>query len=171
MPLDEEAVAQIYRDHAPLLRRLVLRATGDPQQAEDIVQEVILRVWRQAPPTTHLRAYLTQSARNLVIDDYRAAQRRPQASGTTPEHHMTEQHAAVRAPEEIDRALDQLLIHEALSQLSSQHRDVVVALHYQRLTVAEAAERLDVPEGTVKSRAYYALRHLRSVLDEMGVTQ
>ena len=62
-------------------------------------------------------------------------------------------------------------MHEALSQLSSQHRDVVIALHYQRLTVAEAAERLDVPEGTVKSRAYYALRHLRSVLDEMGVTQ
>ncbi|MGB8382348.1 MAG: sigma-70 family RNA polymerase sigma factor [Dermatophilaceae bacterium] len=171
MPLDEEAVAQIYRDHAPLLRRLVLRATGDPQQAEDIVQEVILRVWRQAPPTTHLRAYLTQSARNLVIDGYRASQRRPQESGTPPEQHMTGHHAAFRAPEEIDRALDQLLMHEALSQLSSQHRDVVIALHYQRLTVAEAAERLDVPEGTVKSRAYYALRHLRSVLDEMGVTQ
>ena len=120
MPLDEEAVAQIYRDHAPLLRRLVLRATGDPQQAEDIVQEVILRVWRQAPPTTHLRAYLTQSARNLVIDDYRAAQRRPQGSGTDPEQHMTEHRAAPRAPEEIDRALDQLLMHEALSQLSSR---------------------------------------------------
>jgi len=169
MPLDEEAVAQIYRDHAPLLRRLVLRATGDPQQAEDIVQEVILRVWRQAPPTTHLRAYLTQSARNLVIDDYRAAQRRPQQTGGTPDERVA-QHVA-RAPEDIDRALDQLLMHEALSHLSSQHRDVVVALHYQRLTVAEAAERLDVPEGTVKSRAYYALRHLRSVLDEMGVTQ
>ncbi len=169
MPLDEEAVAQIYRDHAPLLRRLVLRATGDPQQAEDIVQEVILRVWRQAPPTTHLRAYLTQSARNLVIDDYRAAQRRPQKAGGTSEEYPIDH--VVRAPEDIDRALDQLLMNEALSHLSSQHRDVVVALHYQRLTVAEAAERLDVPEGTVKSRAYYALRHLRTVLDEMGVTQ
>ena len=168
MPLDEEAVAQIYRDHAPLLRRLVLRATGDPQQAEDIVQEVILRVWRQAPPTTHLRAYLTQSARNLVIDDYRAAQRRPQQAGGTSEHAVDQ---VARAPEDIDRALDQLLMHEALSHLSNEHRDVVVALHYQRLTVAEAAERLDVPEGTVKSRAYYALRNLRSVLDEMGVTQ
>jgi RNA polymerase sigma-70 factor (ECF subfamily) len=167
MPLDEDAVAQIYRDHAPLLRRLVLRATGDPQRAEDIVQEVILRVWRQAPPTTHLRAYLTQSARNLVIDEHRAAQRRPQEHGELQE---TEQHAP-RAAEDIDRALDQLLMIEALSHLSSQHRDVVVALHYHRLTVAEAAERLDVPEGTVKSRAYYALRHLRSVLDEMGVTR
>jgi RNA polymerase sigma-70 factor (ECF subfamily) len=169
MPLDEDAVAEIYRDHAPLLRRLVLRATGDPQRAEDIVQEVILRVWRQAPPTTHLRAYLTQSARNLVIDEHRAAQRRPQEhrGELGPE---AEQHAP-RAAEDIDRALDQLLMIEALSHLSSQHRDVVVALHYQRLTVAEAAERLDVPEGTVKSRAYYALRHLRAVLDEMGVTR
>lgn len=168
MPLDEDAVAQIYRDHAPLLRRLVLRATGDPQRAEDIVQEVILRVWRQAPPTDHLRAYLTQSARNLVIDEHRAAQRRPREQRELTEG--AEQYGP-RAPEDIDRALDQLLMIEALSHLSSQHRDVVLALHYHRLTVAEAAERLDVPEGTVKSRAYYALRHLRSVLDEMGVTR
>ncbi len=170
MPLDEEAVAQIYRDHAPLLRRLVVRATGDPQRAEDIVQEVILRVWRQAPPTDHVRAYLTQSVRNLVIDEHRAAQRRPQESGADVDEHQARS-LAPGARDDIDRALDQLLLHEALAHLSTEHRAVVVALHYHRMTVGEAAERLDVPTGTVKSRAYYALRHLRAVLDEMGVTR
>ena len=72
---------------------------------------------------------------------------------------------------QIDRALDRVLVEEALARLSAEHRDVVRALHYERQTVAETAGRLGVPEGTVKSRAYYALRHLRVVLDEMGVTR
>ena len=49
MPLDDEAVAEIYREHGPMLRRVVWRATSDPNRVEDIVQEVILRVCRQAP--------------------------------------------------------------------------------------------------------------------------
>ena len=48
---------------------------------------------------------------------------------------------------------------------------MVVALYYQRLSVAEAADHLGIPAGTVKSRAFYAVRSLRTVLDEMGVTQ
>ncbi len=48
---------------------------------------------------------------------------------------------------------------------------VVRALHYRRLTVTEAAAELGLPPGTVKSRAFYAVRHLRAVFDEMGVTR
>lgn len=165
MPLDEQAVAQIYREHAPMLRRLVTHATGDAQRAEDVVQEVILRLWRQAPAVDNVRAYLAQSVRNLLVDQYRAAARRPQESaldGMPP---------AADPVAQIDRALDRVLVDEALARLSVDHRDVVQALHYERQTVAEAARRLGVPEGTVKSRAYYALRQLRVVLDEMGVTR
>ena len=58
-----------------------------------------------------------------------------------------------------------------MGRLQPDHRAVVVALYYQRFSVAEAADNLGIPAGTVKSRAFYAVRSLRAILDEMGVTQ
>src|SRR6478736_4915225 len=82
MPLDEDVVAAIYRDHGPALRRFVLGACHDPQQADDVVQETVLRVWQQAPQITgSLRSYLFRTARNIMIDNYRRAQRRPLETG------------------------------------------------------------------------------------------
>ena len=162
MPLDEEAVEAIYREHGPMLRRVVWRATSDVDRVDDIVQETILRVWRQAPDAESLRAYLITTARHLIVDQHRAAGRRPQ------------QTRLVDIPSDetpLDRALDQVLVEEALSRLQPAHREVVACLYYERLTVAEAAERIGVPDGTVKSRAFYAVRNLRSILDEMGVTR
>ena len=71
----------------------------------------------------------------------------------------------------IDRALDQVLVEEALARLQPTHREVISCLYYERLSVAETANRVGVPEGTVKSRAFYAVRSLRVILDEMGVTR
>ena len=78
MPLDEDVVESIYREHGPALRRFVLSASRDPQLAEDVVQETVLRVWQHAPEVTgSLRSYLFRTARNIMIDNYRRAQRRP----------------------------------------------------------------------------------------------
>ncbi|MEO7233969.1 MAG: sigma-70 family RNA polymerase sigma factor [Lapillicoccus sp.] len=173
MPLDEAVVADIYREHAPLLRRFVGRSIVDPTRAEDVVQEVILRVWKQAPEVTSMRAYLLQTARNMLIDMHRAAGRRVvEVSADRDDDSRARLDPRVPNPEvEIDHALDQILVEDALARLQPDHRAVVVALYYQRLGVAETAVRLGVPVGTVKSRAFYAVRSLRVILDEMGVTQ
>jgi RNA polymerase sigma-70 factor (ECF subfamily) len=164
MPLDEDVVASIYRDHGAALRRFVLSASHDPQLAEDVVQETVLRVWQHTPEITgSLRSYLYRTARNIMIDNYRRARRRP---AETLESGLTEP-AAV--PERVDELLNRVLVEEALLRLSKEHRDVLVALHYRRFTVNEAAVQLNIPSGTVKSRAYYAVRALRAILDEMGV--
>ncbi len=167
MPLDEDAVAALYREHGPLVRRIALRATGDAQIAEDLVQEVVLRVWRQAPQTDNLRGYVAQATRNLIVDRYRAAGRRPAEAGELNPAGP----AAAGAVDEVDRALDGILVEAALARLSREHLAVIRLLHYRRLTVAEAATALGIPAGTVKSRAFYALRQLRVVLDEMGVSR
>jgi RNA polymerase sigma-70 factor (ECF subfamily) len=60
-------------------------------------------------------------------------------------------------------------MEEALLRLSTEHRDVLVALHYRRCTVAETAAELNIPAGTVKSRAFYAVRALRTIREELGV--
>ena len=73
--------------------------------------------------------------------------------------------------DEFDRLLLRVVMEEALARISTDHRNIILALHYQRLTAAEAAQSLGIPLGTVKSRAFYAAKALRSVLDEMGVGQ
>jgi RNA polymerase sigma-70 factor (ECF subfamily) len=164
MSLDEDVVAAIYREHGAALKRFVLSASHDPHSADDVVQETVLRVWRQAPQITgSLRSYLFRTARNIMIDNYRKAQRRPrEAAGNDlagPES----------GAERVDELLDRVLMEEALRRLSAEHRDVLVALHYRRHTVQEASAMLNIPNGTVKSRAFYAVRALRTILDEMGV--
>jgi len=61
-------------------------------------------------------------------------------------------------------------VAEAVAQLSPAHQDVIRECFFQGRSVAEAAERLGVPAGTVKSRTHYALRALRGALVQMGVT-
>jgi RNA polymerase sigma-70 factor (ECF subfamily) len=164
MSLDEDVVAAIYRDHGTALKRFVLSACRDPQLADDVVQETVLRVWQQAPEITgSLRSYLFRTARNIMIDNYRKAQRRPRE--------VTERDAVdpVDPAERVDELLNRVLMEEALLRLSIEHRDVLVALHYRRYTVQEASKSLNIPSGTVKSRAFYAVRALRTILDEMGV--
>ena len=164
MSLDEDVVAAIYRDHGAALRRFVLSACRDPQLADDVVQETVLRVWQQAPEITgSLRSYLFRTARNIMIDNYRKSQRRPQEA----EERDLADPAEVTG--RVDDLLTRVLMEEALLRLSHEHRDVLVALHYRRFTVNEAAVQLNIPSGTVKSRAFYAVKALRTVLDEMGV--
>lgn len=165
MPLDEQTVAEIYRDHAPALRRFAMGMSATPAQAEDVVQETILRIWQQDPRiTTSMRSYLFRTARNIIIDNFRRQQRRPQQaqSGEPEQLAATVGH--------VDGLLTKVLMEEALARLSAEHRDVIVALHYRRCTALEAAGQLQIPVGTVKSRAFYALKSLRGILDEMGVT-
>ncbi|MFF2246364.1 sigma-70 family RNA polymerase sigma factor [Arthrobacter sp. NPDC058130] len=167
MPLDEDVVAAIYRDHGMALKRFVLSASRDPHLADDVVQETVLRVWQQAPQITgSLRSYLFRTARNIMIDNYRKAQRRPQEAG---ERDVPDAPDSVGGAGRIDDLLNKVLMEEALLRLSAEHREVLVALHYRRCTVQEASAQLKIPSGTVKSRAFYAVRALRTILDEMGV--
>ena len=120
-----------------------------------------------------MRAYLLQTTRNILIDMHRAAGRRVTevAEDRDDDSRARVDPRATNPVVEIDRALDQILVEDALARLQPDHRAVVVALYYRRLTVSEAAAVLGIPAGTVKSRAFYAVRSLRAILDEMGVTQ
>ena len=70
---------------------------------------------------------------------------------------------------ELERLVDRSLIADSVRSLSSEHRGVLIAAYWDRLSTREISERLHIPEGTVKSRLFYALRILRSSLDERQV--
>lgn len=161
----ERLLRALYAEHGGPLLGYVLRLTeGDRQQAEDVVQETLLRAWRhpEALDGRPIRPWLFTVARNLVIDAYRARQARPPEAGEAGL-------AAVPARDDIGRVLESWTFAEALADLSQEHRSVLIETYYHGCSVDEAAAALGVPPGTVKSRSYYALRALKLALEERGL--
>jgi RNA polymerase sigma-70 factor (ECF subfamily) len=164
---DEELMTALYTEHYGVLLGFVSKYVRDRHRAEDLVQETLLRAWRHIDQIDtdqrSTRAYLLTIARNCVTNAWRAEQRRPQ---------LVEGEAVIASapsPESVDTLIEGWLVAEALDRLSGDHRAVVQSLYYEGRTVADTAKRLALPEGTVKSRAYYAVRALRVAFEEMGV--
>jgi RNA polymerase sigma-70 factor (ECF subfamily) len=165
---DDELVRVLMEEHGDALFAHALRLVGgDRQQAEDLVQETMLRAWRHPdlidPERGSVRAWLFTTARNLSIDAWR------RRSSRVPEV-ITDTLPEPANDDEADRAVESWLIADALAKLTPSHRQVLVECFYRGRSVADAAVRLGVPPGTVKSRTHYALRALKLVLAEMGVT-
>ncbi|WP_107471187.1 sigma-70 family RNA polymerase sigma factor [Streptomyces monashensis] len=168
---DEELIRTLYAEHAGPLFHYVLRLTsGDRQWAEDVVQETLLRAWRHPtafePRRGSARAWLFTVARHLVIDAHRARLARPAETGGDALDRVAEQTAG---EDRIEQALQSWAVADAVRTLSADHRAVLVETYYRGRTMAEAAEVLGVPLGTVKSRTYYALHALRLALQERGI--
>jgi RNA polymerase sigma-70 factor, ECF subfamily len=161
----EQPIEILCRVHSPRLLNYLVRLTlGDRRQAEDVLQETLLRAWQQlrkhpAQPES-LQPWLYTVARRLVIDHIRARGARPaEVLGNDLR----------QVPEEvdpIDRMLVQRTMREALLRLTPEQRAVLIELYFQGASPKETADRLGIPIGTVKSRAHYALRALRAFIDE-----
>ncbi|MDF3301693.1 sigma-70 family RNA polymerase sigma factor [Streptomyces tropicalis] len=160
----EHELAALQREHGRTLFALLLRlCDGDRQRAEDLLQETLVRAW-QHPEALHadafdsVRPWLLTVARRLAIDARRARQARPPEVADADLDHVRV------IADHAERSAAALDVREAVKTLTPGHREVLVLVYFQGASVAEAAEALGIPPGTVKSRAYYALRALRRIL-------
>ena len=156
-------MAELYDLYAEALVKFLLRLTlGNRQAAEDMLQETLLRAWQNLDKLPEdlgsLRGWLFTVARRVAIDAGRAKMARP------VEVTMTDRVREPVGPDLAEHVAAAQTIREALHRLSPDHRSVLVELYYRGSSTAEAARRLGVAEGTVKSRAHYALRSLSAMI-------
>jgi RNA polymerase sigma-70 factor (ECF subfamily) len=167
----EAALAEAYRRHGDAAFGLALRVVSDRSLAEELVQEVFVRLWnepeRYDPGRGTLRSFLMASVHSRAIDVVRSESSR---------RAREERHRRVQAEPDYDleREVVELTlaehVREALEVLSDDERRAIELAYLGGYTYREVAVLLEQPEGTVKSRIRVGLRRLRDVLLESGIT-
>jgi RNA polymerase sigma-70 factor (ECF subfamily) len=157
----EEMVTQLYIDHGSFVLSYVNGLLKDRHLAEDVVQETMLRAWRHCAQFStekgSVRGWLTKVAHNIAMDKIRMRKSRPaEVSAEAAPEALVEDHA--------DVVVTAVHVRQALARLSPGQREVLEQVYLNGLTARETAARLGIPEGTVFSRSYYALRTLRQAL-------
>ncbi|MFJ3672502.1 sigma-70 family RNA polymerase sigma factor [Streptomyces sp. NPDC090106] len=151
----------IMREHRDSLVSYAEKMLGDHGLAEDIVQETIIRAWRNSDRLLgmdgSIRGWLFTVTRHLVIDWVRKPHARREVVGVT----YTDPVSGADGTEGVH---DALVVRPLLRRLSPEHRAVLVHIYLCDRSIHETAGILGVPAGTVKSRQHNALRKLRSVV-------
>jgi RNA polymerase sigma-70 factor, ECF subfamily len=167
----QDALAEAYRRHAGAVFGLAKRLLNDQARAEEIVQEVFLRLWndpdRFDPDRGSLRSYLLAHCHGRSVDVIRS-----ESSRRAREDRDAKATAEVGydvSHEVWDMALAGH-VRDALGRLPDGERQAIELAYFGGRTYREAADELGEPEGTVKSRIRAGLKRLRSDLTESGVT-
>jgi RNA polymerase sigma-70 factor, ECF subfamily len=164
---EPEAIAAIYDRYGSLVYSLFLRTTRDQSIAEDLVQELFLRIWNRAGDFDRSRGSLTvwilSIARNMGIDYLRSAH----AKFNTKLQPIDTAAEMPRGPveREPESAIDQdRAVQAAMAQLSQKQKVVLELAYFEGFSQTEIAERLQEPLGTVKSWTRSALQSLRTAV-------
>jgi len=172
---DPGAMRAFYEHHATQLYRFALARLGDAQEAEDVVQETMLAVWRGAAAyrgEARPRTWLFGICRNKVAERLKGRRATPRplrwgeggsvAVGGAPSGLPL---GAVSGTAPAAAGEEALEFREAFAHLSGEHRELLLLVFHYGFTQEETAEILRIPVGTVKSRTYYARRRLKEALE------
>jgi len=165
---DASAVDELYDRHAPLLLGLILQIVRDRNDAEDVLQEVFLRVWQRAdsynPALGSPSAWLCRVARNRAIDRVRA--RRGNSALTAEQAGADEWRDEGVSPEQAAMAWsDGRRLGAALEALAPEERTLIESAYFEGYTQSELAVRFGLPIGTVKARIRRGVLALRERLE------
>ena len=162
------------RRHTRRVYNLCYRFTGNRATAEDLSQEVFIRVYRTLPSYQSTQGafatWLTSVTRNLLVDHYRRTRRDRLTDSIDSLPQLGQQPSPTRTPDRLAQATElSARVQLGLARLSPELREAVILRDLQGLEYAEIRAVLQVPEGTVKSRINRGRIELARILEEMGV--
>ena len=170
---DRMTFAQVHREHAPSVHRTAVRILRDHGRADDVTQEVFLRVWTNPRAFDHRRgdlgAYLRMMARSRAIDLWRQINApssplivdggRDEGPARSADQDLTEM---------VERRTESTALRRAVRELPPDQRDALVLFYWGGMTSEEIARSVGVPLGMAKSRIRLALARLRRCPEALG---
>jgi RNA polymerase sigma factor (sigma-70 family) len=167
------ALDALFERHAGAIRRHLLHIVRDEHAAEDLLQEVFLRVWTRAEQWNGqgaFKGWLFRIATNIALNHLRSQRRRPQQPLETAEELEGENNPETPAwlidnaslgPDQALEASEQSSrLQQIIRDLPEDKREVFRLVHQMEMSLREAADELGIPEGTAKSRLHYARARL-----------
>ncbi|HFA51144.1 MAG TPA: sigma-70 family RNA polymerase sigma factor [Bacteroidetes bacterium] len=158
---DKKGINGLYQNHSRLLFGVILRIVKKQDIAENVMQEVFLKIWQNIesynPSKGYFLAWAMNIARNAAIDmvrskAYRKEQRTDEVVPSTAQQFSTEM------------KVGHIGVREVVATLDPKYKTLIDLLYFEGYTQVEVAEELDIPLGTVKSRVRKAFSELRSLL-------
>lgn len=166
---EQKALSELYDRYSRPVYSTGMRLLGDASLAEELVQDVFLRVWRRAetfePSRGGFSSWLYSISRNRAYDLHRQQSVRPASSGPD----ALEREPAAPTPDlDPQSRVDGWDLARSLALLPAQHRKILTMAYYEGLTQTEISSQIGLPLGTVKTRVAAALKCLRSVMPDVG---
>ena len=166
----EVALAEVYRRHGGAVYGLARRVLNNESEAQDVTQEVFLRLWNQPdrfdPGRGTLRSFLLAQSHARAVDTIRSLNARRAREAKDAQRTASAQYDM--SHEAWDLALaDKVSV--ALAELPKEERRAIELAYFEGRTYVEVAELLDTPEGTIKSRIRNGMRRMRAALVEAGI--
>jgi RNA polymerase sigma-70 factor, ECF subfamily len=161
---DRQSFDFFYERYAQIIFNLCVRILKDEAEAQDVLQEIFLQIWREAarfdPSRASVKTWLFTIARSRSLDRYRSRK----TVTSRLEDNAEDQIQQIAGKEDLQgTSIMQQYVLNALSELSAEQRLVLELSYYEGLTQEEIAGRLKEPLGTIKSRIRAALMKLRSL--------
>lgn len=164
---DEAGLREAFLTHGGELFGFARRSLNSTPNAEDVVQETFSRAWRSRarfdPSLGSLRTWLFTIERRVILD-FSARQTK---NATV----SLDQAREPASEDSVERAMLGWQMESALQRLDQEHRMIITEIYFNGRSGREVAEMFGLPEGTVRSRSFYALRMLRLLMEEGGWDQ
>ena len=168
---DARALELLYDRYGALAYSVAMRVLGDPGKAEDVVQDVFLKLWTNAARFDSgrgsLRTWLLSAVRNRSIDYLRGRGAHERAEKEIPEHVMA---AGLGSDpwREVSLAMEREVVLKAVDSLPSEQKQAVELAYFGGYSMPEIAEMIRVPLSTVKGRMRLGMEKLHSYLQGRG---
>jgi RNA polymerase sigma-70 factor (ECF subfamily) len=169
----ERALSELYDRYSQLVYSMALNVVGDPAVAEEITQDVFIRIWDHAgtyqAERSKVTTWMTSLTRHRSIDVLRSLKVRPEGHGVPwdigdiePSNYESN---PVNVEQEVEISQKRRRIRQAISTLPEEQREALAYAYFQGYTHREIAKVLDEPLGTIKTRIRLAMQKLRQLLE------